>query len=74
MKDRIKSNIYVALFTQLVLVVFDYFYLNETKPIIHYLGAFVVLSILLSFGSWLDMKGWNSWSKVFGLFNKKQRD
>ena len=70
MKKRIKSNIYVALVTQLVLVMFDYFYFDEIKSFTHYIVAFVLLAIVLSLGSWLDMKGWNSWAKVFGLFKK----
>lgn len=72
MKNRIKSNLYVALFTQLVLAAFDHLYFNETKPFMHYVVAFVLLFILISVGSWLDMKGWNSWSKVVGLFKKKR--
>ena len=72
MKHRIKRNIYVALFTQLVLVIVDYFYFDEIKPFTHYVVAFVLLTILLSFASWLDVNGWNSWGKVFGLFRKNR--
>ena len=73
MRNRIKSNLYVALFTQLVLVAFDYFYFGETKPFTHYVVAFVLLTLLLSIGSWLNLRGWNSWSKVIGLFKKKYK-
>lgn len=71
MKNLIKRNVYVALFTQLMFVIFDYFYFGEIKPMTHYVIAFILLSFVLSVGSWLEMKGWNSWSKVFGLFKKK---
>lgn len=73
MRNRIKSNLYVALFTQLVLVAFDHFYFGETKPFTHYVVAFILLTLLLSFGSWLNLRGLNSWSKVIGLFKKKYK-
>ena len=48
--------------------------IGNNRPLGDYATQTIIFIVVFGLGTYLDDKGWNSWSKVISLFKRKKTD
>lgn len=71
MKEYIINAVLYGIFFSVMIMLFDYLFGDGLQTCRYYIIASVFYGILMSLAHYLDDRGWNSWSRILGLFKNK---